>query len=338
MTIRNYIKDKLPFILLFFCAMAFSSVLMRVMRLNAYTVGFIDGIYLLSVLIAGVFDYYRKNKFYKAVQARLDGLDQKYLLCEMVERPEFTEGDFLCDVLQECNKSMNDKIAEYRYSMQDYREYIETWVHEIKTPIASAALLYENNKNEVTQSIYDELLKIDGFVEQALYYSRSNTVEKDYMIKKCNLRSLVNSVIKKNARRLIENQIAIETEDLECVVYTDIKWTDFILGQILSNSMKYKSQNPKIIFSAERNSNSITLFITDNGIGIPEKDIHNVFEKGYTGENGHQYTRSTGIGLYLCEKLCHKLGLGISLSSQQNVGTTVKITFPISEMHKINLN
>lgn len=338
MSVKNYLRGKLLFLLFLLCAMGFTSILLHVLKLNRYTIGFIDGTYLLAIFAAAAFDYYKKRNFYKAVQMRLDKLDQKFLLSEMVEHPDFFEGDFLCDVLQECNKSMNDQVAQYRHAMQDYREYIETWVHEIKTPIASASLLYENNKNEVTQSMHDELLKIDGFVEQALYYCRSNTVEKDYAIKKCNLLTLVNSVVKKHARQLIENKITIEKQDLDAVVFTDSKWTDFILGQILSNFVKYKRENPKLTFSAEKSSNGVTLYITDNGIGIPQQDVERVFEKGFTGENGHLYTRSTGIGLYLCKKLCKKLGLGISLSSEQNIGTTVKVTFPISEMHGLNLN
>lgn len=336
MSIKNYLRGKVLLFVLLLCAMGFTSMLLHVLKINRYTICFIDGTYLLAIFVAAAFDYYKKRNFYKAVQTRLDGLDRKSLLCEMVEHPDFFEGDFLCDVLQDCNKSMNDQIAQYRHTMQDYREYIETWVHEIKTPIASAALLYENNKNEVTQSMHDELLKIDGFVEQALYYSRSNTVEKDYAIKKCNLLTLVNNVVKKHARALIESKISIETHDLDYTVFTDIKWTDFILGQIISNSMKYKSDNAKLTFSAEKSSNAIILYITDNGIGIPEQDVEKVFEKGFTGENGRRFTKSTGIGLYLCKKLCQKLGLGISLTSTLEVGTTVKITFPISEMHNLN--
>lgn len=335
MSIKNYLQEKLLFLILLLCAMIIVSSLLHVLGMNNYTVCFVNGAYLLSILISAAFDYYKKRTFYKAVQSRLDGLDKKYLLSEMVESPEFFEGNFLCDVLLECNKSMNDQISSYRHSTQDYREYIETWVHEIKTPIASASLLYENNKNEVTQSMHDELLKIDGFVEQALYYCRSGAVEKDYAIKKCNLLVLVNNTVKKHARQLIENKIVIEKHDLDCTVFTDVKWIDFILGQIISNSVKYKRADAKLTFSAEKNSNSTILYITDNGIGIPEQDIEKVFEKGFTGENGHKYTKSTGIGLYLCKKLCDKLGLGISLISMQNEGTTVKIAFPISEMHNL---
>jgi signal transduction histidine kinase len=338
MSIKNYLRGKILPLILLLGAMGFTSMLLYVLKMNRYTIGFIDGTYLLAIFASAAFDYYKKRTFYKAVQMRLEGLDQKSLLCEMVERPDFFEGDFLCDVLQECNKSMNDQIAQYRHAMQDYREYVEAWVHEIKTPIASASLLYENNKNEITQSMNDELQKIDGFVEQALYYCRSNTVEKDYAIKKCSLLMLVNRAVKKHARQLIESKIAIETHDLDETVFTDAKWTDFILGQIISNSIKYKSENAKLTFSSEKISNGIILYITDNGIGIPEQDVEKIFEKGFTGENGHKYTRSTGIGLYLCKKLCQKLGLKISLLSEQDKGTTVKITFPISEMHNLNIN
>ena len=149
------------------------------------------------------------------------------------------------------------------------------------------------------QGLEGELSRIEGYVEQALFYTRSNSVEKDYIIKKVNLKEMVSSCIKKNARALIESRISVQLQDLEEDVFTDAKWIDFIVGQILNNSIKYRrEQDPRIKIFAEPRQNSIRLVISDNGIGIPAQDIQRVFEKGFTGENGRKFMRSTGCLLY----------------------------------------
>ena len=157
-------------------------------------------------------------------------------------------------------------------------------------------------------------------------------VEKDYVIKQTTLKELVNSALKKNSTLFIESRISVETSALDKKVFTDVKWTDFILGQILMNSIKYRSTDPKIQIYGLKNENSVTLMIADNGIGIPKMDLSRVFEKGFTGTNGRTSAKSTGIGLYLCKKLCAKLNLGISIASTVNSGTVVSIIFPKSNM------
>ena len=194
-------------------------------------------------------------------------------------------------------------------------------------------MVIENNKNVVTKSIDEELDKVENYVEQALFYARSNTIEKDYYIKKSLLKEIVNESIKKNKSILIQEKIAINTHDLDTVVNTDSKWIVFILSQIIQNSIKYKKKNEESrleIYSKKGNEN-IILYIKDNGIGIKKGEITRVFEKGFTGTNGRQIgKKSTGIGLYLCKKLCDKLGIGIDLNSIENEGTEVKLIFPNS--------
>ncbi|MCI8352234.1 MAG: hypothetical protein HFJ58_01195 [Clostridia bacterium] len=192
-------------------------------------------------------------------------------------------------------------------------------------------MIIENNKNEITKSIDEELQKIENYIEQALYYARSNTVEKDYYIRKVKLEEIVNESIKKNKNVLIQEKILINIHDLNLQVRTDIKWIVFILNQIIANSIKYKSQDRKLqleIYAKERTENVI-LYIKDNGIGIKEGEITKVFEKGFTGTNGRlSNKKSTGIGLYLCKKLCDKLGIAIELYSIWNEGTEVRLIFP----------
>lgn len=149
-------------------------------------------------------------------------------------------------------------------------------------------MIVENNKNEVTKSIDEELDKVENYIEQALYYARSNTVEKDYYVKKVNLKDIVNESIKKNKNVLIHERISVNVHDLDLEANTDNKWIIFILNQIIQNSIKYKKQdkNLEIEIYAKQGKENVILYIKDNGIGIKKGEITRVFEKGFTGTNG----------------------------------------------------
>ena len=180
-----------------------------------------------------------------------------------------------------------------------------------------------------------EIKKIEEYIEQVLYYSRSNNVSKDYIIKEISLTTLVRNAIKRNSRDFISRKISIDMEAVEGTVYGDAKWLEFILNQVIGNSIKYiREKGGKIKVYAVKNENNIALTVEDNGIGIIDNDINRVFEKGFTGENGRKFGRSTGIGLYLCKKLSDQLGLGLNLTSKIGEGTKVSIIFPLG---KVNL-
>ena len=166
-----------------------------------------------------------------------------------------------------------------------------------------------------------------------LYYSRSNNAHKDYIIKQINLDNVVRNVVKRNYRDFIHKKIKLDIKDINEIVYSDGKWTEFIINQIIGNSIKYSSNKEPIInISSVKKANSVMLIIEDNGVGIIDKDINRVFEKGFTGENGRRFSKSTGMGLYLCDKLCSKLGLKISIDSEVNKGTKIILIFPLSGM------
>lgn len=192
-------------------------------------------------------------------------------------------------------------------------------------------MVIENNKNTITKSIDEELDKVENYIEQALFYARSNTVEKDYYIKKSKLKDIVNESVKKNKNALIQEKISMNIHDLEFDVNTDSKWIVFVLNQIIQNSVKYKRKdnNLEIEIYGKKGKENVILYIKDNGIGIKKEESTRVFEKGFTGTNGRMSNKkSTGIGLYLCKKLCDKLGIAIELNSIQNEGTEVRLVFP----------
>ena len=140
---------------------------------------------------------------------------------------------------------------------------------------------------------------------------------------------MVHGAIADNKYLLRQNDVRIEMEMVTDTIYTDDKWVRFILNQLIGNSIKYRTEKPRLTFYTEQQSNQVLLFIKDNGIGIAEADLPRVFEKGFTGQNGRNIQNSTGIGLYLCKRLCDKLGIGLSLYSGNN-GTTAILSFHIN--------
>lgn len=330
MDFKLFFKEKVITILL----LLFGIITIEIF-LMAYNVGMfikiyipliIMGLYMISIII----EYFKRKKFYDNLLKMLEELDEKYLITEIIKTPNFLEGQIFKNSLEQIDKSMLENVNKYKYMTEDYKEYIELWIHEIKIPIATSKMVIENNKNAITKSIDEELDKVENYIEQALFYARSNTVEKDYYIRKVVLKEIVNESIKKNKSSLIQEKISIDIHDLEIEVNTDNKWIVFILNQIIQNSIKYrKKENSVIEIYANQGKENVILYIKDNGIGIKQGEITRVFEKGFTGTNGRlSNKKSTGIGLYLCKKLCNKLGIGIELNSVQNEGTEVKLVFP----------
>lgn len=326
----DYIKDKLLTIILLFFGMITIEIFLMIYPfgnfLKLYIPVVIFGMYFIGLSL----DYFTKRKFYTTLSNTLNELDEKFLVAEIIKIPNFIEGKILKSSLEQIDKSMIEHVNKYKYLQEDYKDYIELWIHEIKIPIATSKMIIENNKNSVTRSIDEELDKVENYIEQALFYARSNTVEKDYYIKKNNLKDIVNETIKKNKNILIQEKIKINIHDVNAIVGTDSKWIVFILNQIIQNSIKYKKENflnEIEIFCKENKENTI-LCVVDNGIGIKDSELSRVFEKGFTGTNGRlSGKKSTGIGLYLCKKLCDKLGIRIEVDSIENEKTEVKLIF-----------
>lgn len=330
MKLSKFLWDRKFTILLLIMALITSEILLIIYQFGMFIKIYIP-IAVLMLYFLGIFlEYLKEKKFYEGILNQLEELDQKYLIREIIDEPNFEEGRILTRILEETDKAMIEKVKEYKLSAEEYKEYIELWIHEVKLPIAAGKLVIENNKNEVTKSIYEEFDKIEDYIEQALFYARSNTVEKDYFLKKTKLEEIINMTLRKNKTQFISNKVSVELQNIDQEVYTDNKWCVFILNQILANSIQYSKPDQKIIWmSAKEEKEKVILEIKDNGIGMKENEQKRVFEKGFTGTNGRiEGKRSTGIGLYLCKKLCDKLGMGIIFSSEIGKGTTVKLIFP----------
>ena len=332
MKIVDYLKDKSLYLAVNLMTFIIVATLMYFSNVSTVVIFMTWCIWFLPLLIYIIIEYIKYKKYFDNIENVLKCLDKKYLLPEVIEEPNSIIGEEVNDILKEISRDMHEQVKYYRNMQEEYREYIEMWVHEIKTPIASSKLLIENNYNDLTRKIDIQIDRIENFVEQVLYYSRSDEVGKDYIIKKVELLPLVKNVIRKNQRDFISKRIRLQLGELNEVVYSDSKWIEFILNQILINSIKYsKGKDDKIQIESKEISNTVVLTIEDEGVGIIERDLDRVFEKGFTGENGRKFGKSTGIGLYLCKKLCNKLGLGLEIQSKVNVGTKISIIFPKAE-------
>ncbi|AEB75147.1 sensor histidine kinase [Clostridium botulinum] len=332
MSIKEYLKDRITFIIINIVLFIIVSGLMKFAHVSNVIIFLVFCIWFMPFSSYIIIELIKNKVYYDEMKKVLDSLDKKYLLPEVIKKPDFIEGKLVYEILSETEKYMHECVNEYRDMQQEYREYIETWVHEIKTPIASARLIIDNNKNVITQNIESEIKRVEGYIEQVLYYSRSTDVSKDYIIKEFQLKQSVMNTVKRNSRDFINKKISIDINNVKGTVYSDIKWVEFILNQIIGNSIKYsKGKEGKIEIYSTINNNNVVLSVKDNGIGIEQKDMGRVFHKGFTGENGRKFGKSTGIGLYLCNKLCNKLGLGINITSKFGVGTIVDIIFPLGK-------
>ncbi|MDR1042472.1 MAG: sensor histidine kinase [Clostridiales Family XIII bacterium] len=327
MKFSDYLRGKLPFLTLTILISCFTAFLLYSAKTEFYFTLLIPCLIFFGSLLSILPEYFVKRRYYAELLSILRQMDKRHLVQEVLGRPDFADGQILFDTLKVTGKSMNDEIVKYKTAFTEYREYIELWVHEIKTPIAGAKLISENLGNRAALEALD---KIEALVDQAMYYARSNAVEEDHVVKSVALSELVGNALKSNARFLIGREIAVRTDGLELTVFTDSKWVVFVIRQIIDNAVKYGCS--AIEFSGEQRDNNVSLSIKDDGVGIPEQDLGRVFQKGFTGENGRTYGHSTGFGLYLCRKLCLKLGLGISISSKVGEGTTLNISFPKSEL------
>ena len=290
------------------------------------------------IIVVGVylfFQYKSRKEFYNELSKTVDNLDKKYLISEVIDKPVYLEAEPYYDLLKKASKSMREEINSIKNSRKEYKDYIEQWIHEVKTPIASIKLIEENNKTNTSRVVLQELEKLDTYVEQALFYARSEEVEKDYLIREMSLEECINKVIIKNKQIFILNNIGVEIDNIDKNVYSDSKWLEFILNQIIVNAIKYRNnKDPKVKVYVSDVKNGIKLIVEDNGIGIPTDELERVFEKGFTGSTGRLNSKSTGIGLYLCRKLCDKLGLLIDIESEINRYTKVSITFPMGSFCK----
>lgn len=339
MKLIDYLKDKLIPIFIYIINTFIISMLLVAFKNNYFLIIIIVILLIISGLILLLTDYLKKRSFYNNIQSKLINLDKKYLVLEMLDKPKNKEEELNYQILYDINKSYIEELKDYKLSLKSFKEYIELWIHEVKIPISSLILMTHNSKENLPKKYTTQINRLDNYIDQVLYYVRSNNSEEDYLIKEVSLSKIINAVALKNKDDLLENNIEFIVKAKEEKVLTDEKWLEFILNQIINNSIKYKRniKNPKIEIAVEENSTQVTLTITDNGIGIPQNDLPKVFNKSFTGTNGRKTSKSTGLGLYITKNLLKKLGHKVGIESSVNEYTKVTITFSKNDYYKVTV-
>lgn len=328
MNLKNYMKDKFIFIILFLFTYSILLLLFFAFKMPNSLIMAVTFLLLFLLFNVILIDYFRKKNFYQLLLSNIEKLDKAYFVIEMLEEPSFYEGKIVYQALYDINKSMCEMIKLLENQTEDFKEYIEMWIHEVKLPIASLVLIAHNHPDKFDKNSKEQIRRIEDYVEQVLYYVRQEFAEKDYLINAISLKKVVSNVALRNKNEFLERNIDLIVENVDYSVYTDSKWLEFILNQIIGNSMKYKDKkNAYIKINTLEEKNKYILEIIDNGIGISEEDLPRVFNKSFTGNNGRGCAKSTGMGLYIVKKLCDKLGHKVMIESSKGEYTKVSIVF-----------
>ncbi len=344
MKFKDFLKDRWFIFLIDGVVIGFVTLMMLAFKLRTEIV-IISVVMLVVALMLNLgIDFGRRKKFYDTLLNNAKRLDKGYYVSEMLPGPEFLEGRLVEEALYAINKSMAENVNKIETQQMDFKNYIEMWIHEVKAPLASLTLMLENLK--VEKAMY-QLKRVEDDVEQVLYYARGENAEKDYMVSKTPLRDVVRKVGMKNMNDLLAGEVEFVANEVNGEVYTDAKWLEFILGQLVNNSIKYKKDEGaeiKIYVEDDKDGNAhekgeaprdVTLVVEDNGIGISRSDLRQVFEKSFTGENGRVRAKSTGMGLFIAKNLCEKLGHKIEIESEKGKYTKVRITFRTNEFYEV---
>lgn len=303
---------------------------------NTFSVVFMIGVVIAILIITKyLMDWYRKKKYFKIITERVKDLKEPWLIAELLPVSYTIEDEIYQELLRKVGSSAIEEIHKIEDEQKEYEDYIEQWIHEVKTPITSIHLMLENRISEnpgLKRDLNVELSRLENDVELALYYARSEQIYRDYLIQKLNVRKVLLKVVNKNRTVIMNSSVAI---DLDCdealYAYGDEKWLVFMLTQVLLNAIKYKAEaDAKVVMRAKRDNKRIVLNIIDNGKGIKKEELPRIFDKGFTGSNGRDNEKSTGMGLYLVHKLCEKLEIDIKADSVY--GEFTEISFSLKNV------
>lgn len=279
---------------------------------------------LIIFAVACIYSVYRENKLKKSFTLFLDYPSKENL--DSLKAETGHSYDETVDRLYSTLTEYNGTVSSLAASLEDHEEYTESWAHEIKTPISLMTLLLDNHDFEPDLKYKMEYIRcrLNESVEQMLQYARIKSTRKDFLFEKLKLKDVINEVVQDYEPLLSEKDFLTINKVREEVVTADRRAMKYMLGQFVSNSIKYAKEDPELIFSFENNK----LVISDNGIGVKPADLPFVFEKGFTGDTGELRGKATGMGLYLASKIAENNKIGIEAKPSENGGFQIELTFP----------
>lgn len=310
-----------------------------------------------AAALALALGYVRGRDFWSSLDELASSPPAARVAPELMADPAGAEAHVAADAVRAVAKAASDEAAEQRRRVEDYRSYVETWVHEAKSPITAARLALANLEEDALVAgpgasgdlgprirvVDGELARVEGYVEQALFYARSETLDRDFLVRSHVLRDVVTAAVRANASLLIGAHLTPRLgEDLALSVFTDGKWLAFMLGQLLQNSARYvrpDAEGGSQVWLDARLVNEgladerVELTVRDNGCGVSEADLPRVFDRGFTGANGRAHKHSTGLGLWLVWRLASKMGVSLAVDSREGEGFSMTLGFPANKMH-----
>lgn len=320
---EKWLKDQLKYMILWVLS---GLILVFIMILSKQSLEYVWYAILLCGFIGLCFliiDFYLYRMRYLKLYTVYLNLDTS--LDELPKAVDFIEESYQ-EMLWELFGRKSVLYSNMMKSEAESEDYYTLWVHQIKTPIAAIKLLLQSDNWKSNHRLLEqELFKINQYAEMALHYSHLHTMSSDLVLKEYDLYEIVKSALKKYSISFIEKKLDLNFQEFHETLITDDKWLGFIIEQILSNCIKYT--NTGEIGITFREDGLKCLQISDTGIGIREEDLPRIFEKGFTGYNGHMDKKSTGIGLYLCQKAADMLGITLQLESEVGKGTTFRLLF-----------
>lgn len=323
MTFFKYLRDHIYSILIVLVGMTFVELVLFLDPQVNFHIGTLIYTWVLAMVFLIVnlaISYMHKKAWYQQLENYQEDLSKELFGARNNEQK------FIQTKINNISMEYRNELTELYQNQKDQREYTESWVHDIKVPLAALKLSQDDDLDPAL--IAEEIDQIDYLVDQALYFARLNNFSNDYLIQEQDLNDIVKACIRTNKRLFISKRIGISFDLTDKKVLTDEKWLSFIINQILANSLKYTDNGGKISIFTTTTNNNIELHIKDNGIGIANQDISRIFNKGFTGSNGRQSgSKSTGMGLYLTKKMVDKLGHTITVNSHPGEGTETIITF-----------
>ena len=317
MSMGKYLKQRRKWLLLLACCVLVFAVSFLLYHLPLAAVLYPS--VLCAALVLGWFlADYRKQREKKKRLTHLAALPD-----DLTERLEEAPGS-LEEAYETIIRNLSQREQDFRREQQrreaDRADYYTTWVHQIKTPIASMYLSLENEDSPLSRSLGEELQRIEQYVQMVLTYQRLDSVDTDYVFRECPVDPLVKGALRKFAAQFIRKGIRLDYTPTQKSVVTDEKWLSFVVEQLLSNALKYTPQGTVSIYLE-----ADCLCIRDTGIGIAPEDLPRIFERGYTGCNGRSDKKASGLGLYLCRRICNNLGHALTAESTPGVGTLMKL-------------
>lgn len=327
----RYIRQYIPWLLIILATEGFAALLLWLADIRAFKALF--PLLILITIFLFIIISYALTKIEKGKEASLRNFlmnpnkDNEKALLDSHEASK----EEIINLLAETIYNKQTEIENTDTRLTDYENYVELWAHEIKIPLSLLTLILDNQKDSLPQDLCFKLdyirNQIQNNISQILFYYRVKSEKKDYFFEALNVGSCIDEILVDYAPLIHEKNLKVVLQNLDCDIYTDRRGFEFIIGQIIANSLKYSGSNPCLSISVNAEEDKTVLILKDNGQGVKTCDLPYIFEKGFTGDSGEVRKKSTGMGLYLVKQLADDLNIGIKVSSDWQCGFTIEFSF-----------